>query len=142
MIDYFKDALDLVKRVRTRRRIALALHCIGLTVTFAATARVIETSAPWWLLTVAFWLVAGWAVTTFQTLIRLDQARADVAKLEDMTRAADSLLDTLRAVGMPEEMLRRFTSAAPTDTTYDDDTDTPEPAPATTPAPVEPEPKS
>lgn len=141
MLDYFNDAIELAKRARRRQRIQLAAECVALTVTFAATARVIETEGPWWLLTVAFWLVAGWAVQAFRTMVRLDQVNADVAKMETMADEAGNAVTLLQDIGMPEDLLRVFTGARATDTTTDEDTDTTT-EPAAAPAPAEPETKS
>lgn len=141
MLDYFNDATEFVKRARRRLRIQFAAECFALCVTFAATARVIETDQPWWLLTLAFWLVSGWAVQTFRTMVRLDQANADVSKIEAMAHEAGNAVTLLKDLGIPEEMLRPFTGPGATPTTPDGGPITTTTEPAATPA-AEPEPKA
>jgi type VI protein secretion system component VasK len=135
MIDYLTEALAAVRRNRRLLRIRLTVEAAGLTVTFAATARLIETGRPWWLLTIAFWLIAVWAAAVFRTRNRLQEVNADLVKLDGIVQETNQAADVLRAFGLPDEVVHLFTGAPATATTTDDDPDS-------TPAPTAPEPRT
>jgi hypothetical protein len=138
MIDYFEKALAGVKRARRVRRIQAVAEIIAGIVTIAATARIIELGQPWWLTTLGALLVAGWALQAARTSRQLEAYADDQEKLQTILCEANNAAGLLRDLGMPEELLRKFTGAQATTVLKDDDPDAmPMPAPA-----AEPEQKS
>jgi hypothetical protein len=129
MIDYFAQALAVVKRRRLRLSIQVTAEILGGAVTVAATARIIELDQPWWLITLGFLAIGAWALQASRTSGRLEAASAGQAKFENIIREATNAAGLLRDIGFSADVLRAFTGPTGTDTTTAEDTDT-TPAPA------------
>lgn len=137
MLDYFTKTLAAVRRKKRSLILQLVVVILAGVATIALTARNIEIGTPWLMNTVSGVTIAFWAVFASRLYGELETALADEHKLQGIVLGLDDALGTLRDIGLPEDLLRAFSSSSPEPTPAPD----PSPAPDANPSPApEPDP--
>jgi hypothetical protein len=115
MIDQMTNGLAVLRQIKRRLTITLCVEVGVVVIMFVATAITIDIERPWWSIALFFIVTAIWQLIAARTLIKLVTVRRDEVKLLGILGSLGDTVNALRAFGLDDDLLRRFSSPAPTD---------------------------